>query len=269
MPASTVHVRSPASCSSTRASPSVSSSWPILIRRPSRAASARSADASSSEAGRIRTLREPESLERVHAVRPRDLPAEPRRREHLAGVREPGGVERAAEPCKRLEVALGEHRGHRARLVDAHAVLAGERAAGLDAGGEDRVRQGLRALDLAVRGPVVENERMEVAVPGVEDVPDAEPVLGGERVDAAEDGRQPRARHHAVLDVVVGGDPAHRRERALAAEPEPRALFGVVRGADLEGARRAAERVDLLRVERDLRGTPSSSTRRTAPAPSG
>ena len=65
---------------------------------------------------------------------------------------------------------------------------------------------------------------------------------------------QPRARHDAVLDVVVRRDAAHRRERRLASAPDARALLVGLR--DVDGRRAVAlagsdhdveERADLRR----------------------
>ena len=56
-------------------------------------------------------------------------------------------------------------------------MLAGERAARVDARLENRLREPPRPLGLALDAPVVEHERVEVAVAGVEDVADAQPVL--------------------------------------------------------------------------------------------
>ena len=75
---------------------------------------------------------------------------------------------------------------------------------------------------LALTRRVVTDERMQVAVAGVEDVRDLEPVLVRERRRSAAAPRQARPRDHAVLDVVGGRDPAHRRERRLARLPDQR-----------------------------------------------
>ena len=117
---------------------------------------------------------------------------------------------------------------------------------------------------------VVADERVQVAVAGVEDVGDLQPVLGGELVDPAQHLGQPRARDHAVLDVVGRRDPAHRRERRLARPPDQRPLVLVAGDADLEraGVARTAPR-DLLEVARRTRSAgPSSSTSSAAPASS-
>ena len=83
-------------------------------------------------------------------------------------------------------------------------MLAGERAAGVDAGDEDRLGQlGARSAS-PVDVLVVEDERMEVAVAGMEDIADAEAVLALELGDPAQHLGQLRPRDDAVLDVVVG-----------------------------------------------------------------
>ena len=79
----------------------------------------------------------PGLLERVHPVGPRHLAAQARRREELARVREPERVERLRSRCIDGEVVLAEHQRHRACLVGADAVLAGDRAAGVDADLQD------------------------------------------------------------------------------------------------------------------------------------
>src|SRR5204862_2418164 len=104
-------------------------------------------------------LREPGDLERVAAVGPGNLAAEPRRRHHLAGVRALVGIEGAAELLERSQVVLAEHLRHVALLVDPDAVLAGDRASRLDAGQDNLPRQLLGPLRLALRAPVVADKR--------------------------------------------------------------------------------------------------------------
>ena len=95
---------------------------------------------------------------------------------------------------------------------------------------------------------------MEVAVAGVEDVADPQPVLASELADPAQHLRQPRPRHDPVLDVVVGRHAAHRGERRLAPAPEQRPLRLVGRDADLERAAREAELAHRGHVLLDLDG---------------
>jgi hypothetical protein len=54
------------------------------------------------------------------------LTAQPGGWDHFPGIRDAVGIEGLAHAVEDLEVAFGEHRRHRARLVDADAVLAGE-----------------------------------------------------------------------------------------------------------------------------------------------
>ena len=101
-----------------------------------------------------------------------------------AWVADAVGVEGRAHACHHREVGVGEHARHRARLVAAYAVLAGDGTALLDAELDDRGGQPLGALGLAWDGGVVQHERVEIAVAGVEDVGHAQPVLGREVADA-------------------------------------------------------------------------------------
>ena len=148
-------------------------------------------------------------------------------------------------------------------------MLAGDRAARVDAEHEDQLRKLLRTRGLALDAPVVEHERMQIAVAGVEDVAHTQAVLLGQRVDAAKDLGQLRARHDAVLHVVVRADAAHRRERGLAPAPHRLPVERIGRDAYLPRLVRAADRLDLLEVLLHLLDGPSSSTISTAPHPSG
>src|SRR5439155_406211 len=181
IPASTVQVRSPASCSMSRPSWAVESttsppSRPIETVVPASAA-ARMTSAASCTLAISETLGKACLLERVGAVGPRHLAAEPWRREHLARVREPVRVERATQPRHRLEVLRPEEERHRANLVEPDPVLAGDRAAGIDARLEDRLGERRRPPALALHALVVEDERRQVPVAPVEDARDAQPVL--------------------------------------------------------------------------------------------
>ena len=115
-------------------------------------------------------------------------------------------------------------------------MLAGERAAGVDAGGEDLGGQLLGTVGLALDRAVVEHQRMQVAVARVKHVCDPQAVGARQLTDAMQRAWQRRARHHSILDVVVGADAAHRRERGLAPVPKRRPLGLVGGDPDLGGA---------------------------------
>src|SRR3954468_21917770 len=207
-PVCTIAVRSPSLCSTIASRPSVDSSPSASAGRPQgrvpapRMRSRRpSRSASCSAAATSEALGKACRLQRVLPVRPGHLAAQPRRGHHLARVGEPVGIERAAQLLERREIRLVEHLRHVALLVDADPVLAGDRAAGLHAGEHDLARELLRAFGRARLVAVVADERVQVAVPGVEDVAHLETVLAGEGVDAVEHLGQPGARYDRVLHV--------------------------------------------------------------------
>ena len=129
----------------------------------------------------------------------------------------------------------------------------------------------LGALELAGHAVVVADQRVEVAVAGVEHVGD----------DAAGAARrwpaisrmicgQLRARHHRVLQQPVGREAPDDARRLLAPLPEQRALR-LVRATRISSASvLAADRHDRARPgPRSPRAGPSSSISSTAPAPLG
>ena len=101
---------------------------------------------------------------------------------------------------------------------------------------------------------VVEHQRVQVAVAGVEDVGHPQPGLVAHLGDPVEHLGEPGAGHHAVLHEVVGGDPADRGERRLAAPPDRRALVGGARDVQPGAAVLLADRLDLLELDAALLG---------------
>ena len=100
----------------------------------------------------------------------RPLPAQPGRGELLAGIGDPRRVERAAQPVHRVEVVGAELPGHPGLLLQPDAVLARDRPARVDAQVEDAEAEFLRGAVGAGHGVVEEDERVQIAVAGVEDV---------------------------------------------------------------------------------------------------
>ena len=128
----------------------------------------------------------------------------------------------------------------------------------------------VHALDLLGVAPVEGDQRVQVAVAGVEDVHDDQVVLGRDPLDALEHLDQAGARHHAVVQVVVRGDPRHRAEGALARLPEQRRLGGVARHPHPARPVRGADGLDDRRVRAATSaGVPSTSTSSTAAASTG
>jgi hypothetical protein len=98
-------------------------------------------------------------------------------RKDLARVEQAIRIESAFEALLMRQVALVEHCSHEVTLFDADPVLAGQHSTDFDAELEDIGTKSLGALDLAGDVGVIENKWMEIAVAGMEDVRDREPVL--------------------------------------------------------------------------------------------
>ena len=83
---------------------------------------------------------------------------------------------------------------------------------------------------------IEQEDRVEIAVAGVEDVDDADLVLRADFADAPEDVRQLSARNDAVLRAVAGAEAADRAEGLLAGLPKLQPLFRVGSEARSRGA---------------------------------
>src|SRR6516165_10890829 len=143
-------------------------------------------------------------------------------RKHLARIEQATAVEGAFEPLLLREVGLAEHDRHEIALLHAHPMLTRQYASYLDAELEDLRPEPLGALKLARLVGIVEDERMQVAVSGVEHVGDCEPVLIGELAHAGEHLGEAGARDSAVHAVIIRRDASHRGKGGLAPGPEQR-----------------------------------------------
>ena len=174
--------------------------------------------------------------------------------QHLLRVHPAGRIERAPHARLGGEVVLREHERHEVALLQPDPVLAAERAAGVDAEPDDLLRRSEHALQHARLASVEGQQRMQVAVARVEHVGDGDALAPADRVDAGQDLDQLRARHHAVVEVVVRRDLGDRAERRLPALPEQGALFR---------RRRHPDRADPVRPPRPPR--PHEPPRRRLP----
>src|SRR5512134_3978984 len=202
------------------------------------------ASVSPSEPGKIRVRQRAAANDH-----PSELGATLQRGDVLAGVEQAGRVERPLDAAEALELRAGELRAHLVDLLDADAVLAGDRAADLDALLEHLAGELLGAMQLVRVVRVEQDQRVQVAVAGVEDVRAAQAVLALQFGDELQHRAEARARNRAVHAVVVGRDAAHRRERGLPAGPEPAALGFARRDAKpgrAGAAQHAAHARDLL-----------------------
>src|SRR5262249_35996154 len=141
-------------------------------------------------------------------------------RDVLARIEQSVGIERALHALEALDLRGGELYAHLVDLLHAHAVLASDGAADLDAFLEHLAREALGAVELVGVVRVVENQRVQVAVAGVEHVRAAQAVFLLHPRDEFQDLAELLSRDRAVHAVVVGRDAADRGERRLAPRPE-------------------------------------------------
>ena len=156
----------------------------------------------------------------------------------LPGIGGAIGIEHLVHPRLRIEVVGREHPAHEVALLDADAVLARQHPAGFDRGEHDLLARGVHLLEHAGLARVERQQRMEVAVARVEHVQHPQTTRRGDLVDSTEHLDESRARHHGVVQVVVGGDARDGAERRLAALPQQLPL-GLV-GRDPDGTARRA-----------------------------
>src|SRR5207247_2421587 len=109
-------------------------------------------------------------------------------------------------------------------LVGPHPVLARDGAAGVDAGQQDRLGQLSRPLGLPLPALVVENERVQVAVAGMEDVADAQAVLALQPRHLPEPARALRAGAAAIVRRPGAATWAGRWPAATMPDTGPRAV---------------------------------------------
>ena len=115
-------------------------------------------------------------------------------REDLAGIEQVVRIEGAFDAHLLVEIDLGEHLRHQVALLDADAMLAGQHAADLDAEPQDVGAEFLGVLELAGLVGVEQDQRMQIAVAGMEHIDDAQAVcLATSRASRpAPDGSRPR-----------------------------------------------------------------------------
>src|SRR5215207_2365362 len=184
----------------------------------------------------------------MHVEGSRTLAAKAGGGEDLARVADPVRVEGAPQELHDVHVVGGEHLGHVLHLVAPDAVLARERPTVLQAGEDDLPGQLFGLVGLTRGVVVVEDERVEVAVAGVEDVGDPEAVLFAQVRYLLQYGTELRARDDPVLDVVIVGDGSHRPECSLPALPEQGALLVVLGDPNLRGVVVLTDLNDLVEL---------------------
>src|SRR5690606_35922878 len=125
-------------------------------------------------------------------------------------------------------------------------MFAGQYAADVDAQLQYFVSERFRVLEFARDVGVVEDQRMKVAVAGMEYVRDPQVMLGRKLAHSAQHTRQLAPRDRAVHAVVVGADAADGRKRGLASGPEREPLGLAGRGSAPDRALFRRKHTDTL-----------------------
>src|SRR5262245_13997370 len=178
------------------------------------------------------------------AVGARDFAAQPRRGENLAGIAEMPRVDGVPDSFHHVERVVTEHLRHELTLVHTDAVLTGDRPSCLDAVGQYFSGRLRRALGLSGYVAVVTNQRMQIAVTGVEDIGDSKAAASLELTNPGEHLGKLRTWDHPILHVIVRRHPSHRGKRSFAASPDPCTLRVVCRDFDARGSRTPADLFD-------------------------
>ena len=147
--------------------------------------------------------------------------------EDFAGVGEAGLVEDLFDEGLGGEVFGGVHQWQQVEFLDPDAVLAGDGAAKLDAFADNVFASFHNPLDHAGFAVIEVEAGVEVAVSGVEDVGDADVVLGGDGVDEVEHLWEFGAGDDAIVGDDGGGKAAHGSDALLSGRPELGALLGI------------------------------------------
>jgi hypothetical protein len=169
----------------------------------------------------------------------------------FAGIERGIGIEGVMDASHEIEIGVGEDQRHELGLFHADTVLAGERAADFDAVTDD-FGGGLHgAFELRGVARIVQNDGVQIAVPGMKNVADLKAELRANLLDAAESLRKFRTRDDAIEDVIAGSEAAERAEGVLAAFPKE-FTFGIVTSdADFAGVVRIANFGDGIGLRGD------------------
>ena len=106
--------------------------------------------------------------------------------EYLAGIQQALGVEGAFELLLAFQVGRAELIFHQVALLHAHPMLPGQNAADIDAKAQYIRPERLGAFGFAVAVGVIEDQRVQIAVAGMEDIDHAQPMHARQAADFAQ-----------------------------------------------------------------------------------
>jgi hypothetical protein len=149
------------------------------------------------------------------------LRAAVQRRDRLARVEQSLRVEGLFHGMELGQFRAVVLHAHLVDLFQADAVFPGDGAAHGHAEFQDPAAEFLGAFQFAGGVGIVEDERMQVAITGMEDVADRQAVFLREGGDAVQDLGEVLARYGAVHAVVIRRQPGCRWRRHHAVPPRP------------------------------------------------
>ena len=165
----------------------------------------------------------------------------------LPRVHEPFGIECSLQRMELVEFFVVELHAHGVQFFDTHAVLPGHGAAGLHAQPQDPIAKLLGLFQLTRQIGVEQDQRVQVAVAGVEHVGNAQAEFLGQPADPVQNLGELGPGNRAVHAVVVRRQSAHGRKRCLAPLPEAFLVGGILRHADI-GTVGLKDRLHAVRV---------------------
>jgi hypothetical protein len=147
------------------------------------------------------------------------LDAGARGREHLAGAAATFRIKRRLQPGHHQEIFGSKELGHEADFFHANAVLAGDAAAAADAFIQNLMTGRQHSPHLVGVALIEQQYGVNVAVAGMENVADANLMLGTDPLNLAENVRQLSSRDDAVLATITRGQPPDSAKSVLARFP--------------------------------------------------
>src|SRR5579885_1216896 len=167
-------------------------------------------------------------------------------REELAWIEQLAGIPRLAYLLHDAQIERAKNQGHLLLLLYAHAMFTCDAAACLGADLQNFVSRPAHALDLAGHLGVEEDQWMQVAIAGVEDVAHAQSIAGADLAHAPQDVGQAGARHNPILHVKLRANASHSPESIFASSPKSLAFLFIGGNAQRAGVMFLADAHNLL-----------------------
>src|SRR6056297_658617 len=171
--------------------------------------------------------------------------AEPQGRNALARVQDTGGIKCGLYVVELLQLLVAELYGHLANLLHAHAMLTGNATTHFHTHFQNARAKGLGSLELARHVGIKQNQRVQVAIAGMEHIGDTQAKLLGHLLHFRQNVGDMTAGNGAVHAVVIRGNPADSWEGRFAAFPQQGTLLLTLGGANRCGAQLAKDFLGL------------------------